>query len=470
MAAKRARIGRIVRRRALRSARRKPGNGMPRRRKTVRRREVFQSPAYSDGFGDGYREGVQSGILSFPTLFEGTSIVIPTYNQEGLLKACIDSIMENTGLPYEIIVVDNASTDGTAKYLLELGGQVRYRVLESNRGFAGAVNVGMMMAKGRTILLLNNDTLVAGNWLDNLLACLNSDESIGMVGPMSNYISGDQKIDVPYTDIADMPKFAREFNRSDPARWLRTDRLTGFCLLFRRELFESVGYFDEGYEIGNFEDDDYNIRVRLTGKSLVMAQDTFVHHFGSVSMKTLGDRFQEVNDRNQNYFMEKWRNPYEWIHQARLHSGQSASGPNSSSFYPERVVVQGVGPNHFWIENGERRLIEGTLTFPPTKVSQIDMKRWPAGAPIGAEEVERKWRGLDADLLLNPDEENGVVRLDDGTPYVLENGKARPVVSNAAMQAWNLHLKPSRTIGEDQLADKERGLPVIGPPCLKQVL
>lgn len=67
----------------------------------------------------------------------------------------------------------------------------------------------MMMAKGSTIVLLNNDTLVTENWLDNLMACLNSDDTIGMVGPMTNYISGQQKIDVPYTDIADMPAFAR---------------------------------------------------------------------------------------------------------------------------------------------------------------------------------------------------------------------------------------------------------------------
>ncbi|WP_027094019.1 glycosyltransferase family 2 protein [Cohnella thermotolerans] len=88
----------------------------------------------------------------------------------------------------------------------------------------------------------------------------------------------------------------------------------GFCLLFRRELFRRIGYFDEGFELGNFENDDFNIRVRMLEKALVIAEDTFIHHYGSVSMKALGDRFTLVNDRNHRYFLDKWQNPYEWIH------------------------------------------------------------------------------------------------------------------------------------------------------------
>jgi len=459
--AKRARRPRAPR--AIAAAGRKASPG----RRVSKNAALLRQGRYREGFGDGYREGVQSGLQSFPILFEGTSIVIPTYNQLNMLRQCVDSIIENTDLPYEIIVVDNASSDGTENYLRDLGGQVRYRVLENNRGFAGAINVGMMMAKGRTILLLNNDTLVTENWLDNLLACLNSDEKIGMVGPMTNYISGDQKIDVPYTDVADMPQFAREFNKSDPASWRRTDRLTGFCLLFRRELFENVGYFDEGFEIGNFEDDDYNIRVRILGKSLVMATDTFIHHFGSVSMKALGDRFQEVNDRNQLYFMEKWRNPYEMIQIAQdgpedapdrvLHAG---------GLFPENVVVQGIGAQYYWIERGTRRLVEGAIAFPAVRVSQIDLRRWVPGDPIGAEEVERKWQGIG----VVPGESGEILALPDGTFVRAEGGKARRMASASILKAWNLHMRPSREVSSVELEGMEEGPPIIAPPALRQVL
>ncbi|BBI35021.1 glycosyltransferase family 2 protein [Cohnella abietis] len=432
-----------------------------------RHRSNARQLQFREGFGEGYREGVHSGTQSYPTLFEGTSIVIPTYNQLNMLEQCIESIMDNTDLPYEIIVVDNASTDGTAAYLLGLGGQVRFRVLDNNRGFAGAINMGMMMAKGRTIMLLNNDTLATENWLDNLLICLNSDEGIGMVGPITNYISGDQKVDVPYQDVVDMPKFARENNKSDPSRWRQIERLTGFCLLFRRELFEGIGYFDEGFEVGNYEDDDYNIRVRLLGKKIVMAQDTFIHHFGSISMKALGDRFQEVNDRNQLYFMDKWSNPNEWIQEARQHSDPlEGQLQHSAHFYPEQVVVQAIGANRYWIEHGKRRLIEGELSIPTIRVSQIDLRLWPLEPPIAAEEVEHLWRGSGDEVSI----QSGVVLLPDGNTFHMEGGVARRIISPAVMRAWSLHLKPHKNITLEQLEDKVHGLPIVAPPLLRQVL
>lgn len=450
----------------------RPGPSGYRSKSRLKQKPIFSKEDtrqfhFSEGFGEGYREGVQSGIQRYPILFEGTSIVIPTYNQLGFLKQCVNSIMENTNLPYEIIVVDNDSTDGTAEYLLQQGGQVRYRVLDNNRGFAGAINIGMMMAKGRTILLLNNDTLATEKWLDNLLICLNSDESIGMVGPVTNYISGEQQIDVPYEDVADMPKFAIENNHSDSARWHRIDRLTGFCLLFRRELLEGIGYFDEGFEIGNFEDDDYNIRVRLLGKSLVIARDSFIHHFGSVSMKALGERFEEVNDKNQQYYSEKWQNPHEWIHMAKKHRKlEQGTLPHIAHFYPEHVVVQAIGANFYWIEQGLRRLVVGTLSFPSTQVSQIDLRRWPCGEPILAEEVEVRWRGKGD----NKDLEAGVVMLPNGAYYHVEEGEIRRIVSSVAMQAWNLHIKPLKSVTPDMLKDWVHGLPIISPPMLRQKL
>jgi GT2 family glycosyltransferase len=446
--------------RSRRSLRRKQG-------KLISKESIHEAH-YREGFAEGYREGVQSGIQSHPTMFEGTSIVIPTFNQLDMLRQCVSSIIENTDSPYEVIVVDNASTDGTADYLQQLGGQVRYRILDTNRGFAGAINRGLMMTKGRTIVLLNNDTLVTVNWLDNLLVCLNSDEQIGMVGPVTNYISGAQQIEVPYENVADMPKFARENNCSDPARWRRVDRLTGFCLVFRRELFEGIGYFDEGFEIGNFEDDDYNIRVRLLGKRLVIAQDSFIHHFGSVSMKALGEHFQEVNARNEIYYMNKWLDPHEWIHQSKQHRGLGqGSLAHTTYYYPEHIVVQAVGANVYWIEQGARRLVKGVLTLPSTRVSQIDLRRWPLGDPIPAEEVEQRWRGQEEAAA---GFEEGVVLLPDGAAFHREGDTVRRIISTAALEAWNLHLKPLKTITPEVLKEQIHGMLIISPPMLRQDL
>lgn len=411
--------------------------------------------AFREGFREGYRQGMQEGRLRYGTMMEGTSIIIPTYNQLLFLKQCLDSIDKHTEPLHEIIVVDNASADGTADFLNSLGGKVRFRVLESNRGFAGAVNVGLMMAKGRTIVLLNNDTLVTHRWLDNMLRCLKSDPDIGAVGPVTNYISGDQRISVPYRKVEDMPAFARKHNRSDRSKWQITERLMGYCLLFRRELFESLGYFDEGFEVGNFEDDDYMVRTRMLGKTLVIARDTFIHHFGSVSIKAVGEPMNGINDRNHSFFLGKWNNPSEWILRVNRHPlAHDAALPHATALYPDLIAVQGAGPAVYWIENGQRRPVSGTLTFPPVRVAQVDLRRWPAGEPITAAEAEGQWRSP----------VSGVVRLRDGTPFHCEGNAARRIISEHALHAWNLHLKPVRTVSSVDIARMENGLPIVAPP------
>ncbi|MBW7459181.1 glycosyltransferase family 2 protein, partial [Paenibacillus sepulcri] len=368
------------------------------RRRAGRRSAKRSLRGYPEGHKAGYEQGLRSGLDSFKSLFEGTSIIIPSYNQVEYLKKCIESIGEHTDLPYEIIVVDNASDDGTAEFLRKTDSAVRYRVLESNRGFAGAVNIGMMMAKGTTMLLLNNDTIVTERWLSNMLKCLDSDPKIGMVGPVTNYISGDQRIEVPYLHVNDMPRFAQHYNISDPGKWQFTDRLTGFCLLFRRELWERTGFLDEGFEIGNFEDDDYNIRVRLQGQSLVIARDTFIHHYGSVSMKGLGENLAKINNHNMQFYMEKWGNPHDLVHQVKemlpLHrerTGLAAQQPvGETAFFPQQVVARGVSERLYWIERGVRRPVTGEPAVPITRLSQVDLRRWPIGDGISAEEVEAR--------------------------------------------------------------------------------
>ena len=227
------------------------------------RRDGYNA-GYNQGFNkgheDGYIRGKIVGAESFGLPFEGTSVIIPTYNQVHYLKECIESIRLYTHQPYELIIIDNSSDDGTAEYLKSTEG-IRYRINSDNLGFAGAVNQGLMMARGTTLLILNNDSVVTSNWLFNLLHCLHSDPQIGIVGPVTNYISGDQLIETKYTNITEMQQFAQNYNQSDASKWVVTGRLTGFCMLMRREVFMRLGYFDEGFEIGNCEDDDYGLRA-----------------------------------------------------------------------------------------------------------------------------------------------------------------------------------------------------------------
>src|SRR3954447_15778185 len=102
--------------------------------------ESERKVSYRVGYREGFRQGVQYAIQSYPKLFDGTSIVIVTSNQLEMLRQCINSITAHTNPSYEIIVVDNASNDGTADYLQRAQGVLRSRIMDTDRGLSGAIN------------------------------------------------------------------------------------------------------------------------------------------------------------------------------------------------------------------------------------------------------------------------------------------------------------------------------------------
>ena len=144
-----------------------------------------------------------------------TSIVILTHNQLEYTRQCLESIRRLTDEPYELIVVDNASTDGTVDYLRAMDG-VRLIVNEVNRGFPAAVNQGIAASRGSQVLLLNNDTVVTTGWLRRLLDALYSDPMIGLAGPCSNFVGGPQQVEVRYDSLSELDGFAWDWGRDQP--------------------------------------------------------------------------------------------------------------------------------------------------------------------------------------------------------------------------------------------------------------
>ena len=219
-----------------------------------------------------------------------TSIVILTHNQLSYTRECLDSIRAHTEQPYELIVVDNASTDGTVDYLSSLPDVKLIRNSE-NRGFPAGCNQGIRAASGSQILLLNNDTVVPAGWLGRLLDRLQSDPRIGLVGPCSNRVSGEQQVPVNYDNLAGLATFARDWAREHAGQSQDTDRLVGFCLLLRRELVDKIGLLDERFGVGCFEDDDYCVRALQAGYRAVIARDAFVHHYAGRTFSASGIDF-----------------------------------------------------------------------------------------------------------------------------------------------------------------------------------
>jgi GT2 family glycosyltransferase/tetratricopeptide (TPR) repeat protein/SAM-dependent methyltransferase len=237
-----------------------------------------------------------------------TSIVLLTHNELPYTRLCLESIRQYTDAPCELIVVDNASTDGTLDYLRALG-NVCVIANAENRGFPAAVNQGLHAATGKQILLLNNDTVVTTGWLDRLLRALASDPKIGLVGPCSNRVSGAQQVPVSYDDLGGLDGFAWQWGKANDRTMEDTDRLVGFCLLLRREVLDVVGPLDERFGLGCFEDDDYCRRVLQAGFRAVIARDAFVHHFGGRTFVGSGVDFAALMRRNEQLYREKWQKP-----------------------------------------------------------------------------------------------------------------------------------------------------------------
>ena len=234
-----------------------------------------------------------------------TSIIIATYNQLACTQACLESIRMRTDEPYEVIVVDNGSTDGTPAFLKQYP-EITLIPNQANRGFPAAMNQGLRAARGRNLLLLNNDTVVTTGWLTRLLGALHSEPCIGVVGPVSNQVSGPQQIPVTYQNLSQLDSFAWQHGKRFSGLVEPSARLVGFCLLFRREVLERIGVLDERFGVGCFEDDDYCLRARQAGFETVIANDAFVHHSGSQTFRHSAVDLDRLMSRNRRKFEEKW--------------------------------------------------------------------------------------------------------------------------------------------------------------------
>ena len=250
-----------------------------------------------------------------------TSIIVLTWNQLPYTQECLASIAAHTSEPYELIVVDNGSTDGTVAWLQQHAQEdhhIRIITNDANLGFAKGCNQGIEAAHGEYILLLNNDVVVTAEWLSGLLECYQRKPHVGIVGPMTNNISGIQRVaDIGYAAIADMHTFAQIFRQSNRYRMIENRRIVGFCMLFSKRLADEIGLLDESFGSGNFEDDDYCLRAELAGYRNYIAGDVFIHHYGSQTF--IGNKlaYGQAMQHNMALYRQKW--DYKQLDKGVLH-------------------------------------------------------------------------------------------------------------------------------------------------------
>lgn len=259
-----------------------------------------------------YKRFLETGIQISTCPRKPVSIIILTWNALEYTKKCIDSIRHHTNYPHEIIFVDNASTDGTVEYLRKLVKEYpNYKLIENqvNKGFAAGNNQGAAIASGEYVMLMNNDVLVPDGWLEGLVASLERDEKIGMVGPITNSISGRQMVrDVPYTDENGFHVFAQRVRKIYNGQLTPRYRIAGFAVLMRKALYEEVGGLDESFGTGNYEDDDLCLKVREKGYAIMVDESVFIHHYRSQTFIENKIDYRNSLSVNESRFREKWPN------------------------------------------------------------------------------------------------------------------------------------------------------------------
>lgn len=252
--------------------------------------------------------------------FPRVSVIVLCYNQLDYTRQCVESILNNTAYPnYELVLVDNNSTDDTAAYLKKMEKQdshVKIVLNKTNRGFAGGNNDGIEASDGEYLILLNNDTLVTRGWMTNMVKHCRANERVGIVGAVTNSIGNEAQISVEYMDIADMPAFAYGYTAAHMNEIYPHDGvLAMFCVMFSRHMVDLIGMLDENYGIGMFEDDDYSVAASRAGFELILPEDVFIHHFGSVSFKKLEDeKHRKLFEKNKAYFEQKWGTAWHMHH------------------------------------------------------------------------------------------------------------------------------------------------------------
>jgi GT2 family glycosyltransferase len=228
------------------------------------------------------------------------SIIIVNWNGEGLLRECLESLCRQVYDHFEIIVVDNASTDNSVELVRDEYPHVRLIRLPQNQGFAGGNIEGFRMAKGEYIALFNNDAVAAPNWLQELVIAMNEDERVGICASKLLMQHQPDRIDSAGDGCVTSGHGFKRGNWETSPSYAERRYVFGACAaaaLYRRKMIDDVGFFDEDFFI-NCEDTDLNFRAQLMGWKCVYVPRAVVLHKVSATVSGLSDHGLYYSSRN----------------------------------------------------------------------------------------------------------------------------------------------------------------------------
>ncbi|HAX62074.1 MAG TPA: glycosyltransferase family 2 protein [Elusimicrobia bacterium] len=248
------------------------------------------------------------------------SIIIVNYNTKTLLDECLGSIYRNPPTDdFEIVVVDNASEDGSVELVQNKYPGVKIVKNEKNLGFAKANNIGIRISRGKYVILLNSDTKILNSSLDKMLDYIDTHPSVGIVGPKligegeeiiqmswhwypTIFKEAVQKILAPqYISKYKIMRLVVEFL---VRKKRNVELVPGACMLVRKKVFDDVGLLDENLFL-YFEEPDFCMRVRNAGWKIVFLPEAKVIHKLGQTMKKIGKETLIIYRESQLYFYKK---------------------------------------------------------------------------------------------------------------------------------------------------------------------
>lgn len=224
-------------------------------------------------------------------------IIVCVHNAQDDVRACLESIINNTKRKFTLYIVNDGSDETTTKYLRQISSNQESIVLLENKvaqGYTRAANQGLRASTADYVILLNSDTIVPPQWLEKLLECGESDPRIGIIGPLSNAASwqsipeifdenGDFAINVLPDDFT-VENMADIVGLASKKHFPRVPFINGFCFAIKRNVIETIGYLDEDtFPYGYGEENDYCLRASSKGIQLVVADHLYVFHAKSKS-------------------------------------------------------------------------------------------------------------------------------------------------------------------------------------------
>lgn len=262
------------------------------------------------------------------------SVVIPIHNCHEIAQECIHAVLENTK-DFELIIIDNGSTP---PFVPPFSGFVETTVIrnETNTGFPCAINAGISKAHGDTIIILNDDVIVTPGWADRMLYHL---DTFSIAGPLTNFCAGSQQVAVaPYNSIEELNKSASAFTESNTGECEEVNFVIGFCMAFKKSLFDEIGEFDESLWPCSGEEIDFCLRARAAGHRIGIALDVYVHHEGSKTFKAMDVDYDAICKRNDAHLAEKW-GPDFWNKQAIEPEGKKKVTIDDHTYGAENMTV-----------------------------------------------------------------------------------------------------------------------------------